>query len=923
MWLSRLHLQRFGAFQDWPLDGLQPGLNVLYGPNEAGKTTLLAFLRAMLFGFKKNHYDPLDGSEPGGNLRLVDPQGRSWGLERRGRGRKVRIVVSAPGGVAHGEEKLRALVHHLSEQVYQNIFAFGLKELQELETLKQREVKHLLYSASMGLQGISLRQVEDALDKETGSLLKPRASTPEINRILVQLGELRKNIREWENQPEEYHGLQLSRQELEVHISQAAHEKDGAARNIARLTTLRQAWDVWQEFRQLQAELAELPPVEDFPADGLRRWEDLKKELSGVNEQLEQFAGALGDMRQAPPEPINAALLEVADAIRDLWDDRKLFQQKTEELQGLAADQAAAQSRLDQSLAILGPPWDEARLEAFNPPLAWKSALPQWPQRQEAAATAVREAEERCRRLRESLQEKEAARDQARNSGPWSQGGGIFLGSFAALGVILALAAAGAYYLDTLNIAGLLAVGAGMAWLAALVHVLQMRATHRRRLRDLEADTDQARSAHEMAAAAADQARQLREDMHAEWRGFLQQWSFDPEVSPFAVMETLREAGKARDLLHARREAERAVEALQAYLEGITGRLHRIQEHLGHPPAVTGEVSRTLEGLHAELTAALKLHESRQQWEKDLINLEKQWALWNGKSQRLQADLEHLLAAAGMEDEEAFRHRAALYQRRQEVGQKSGQLVTQLQLLAGGPEAWDTMQGDLGQTTLHDLEEQLRRAQTQWQELESQLGEARQQQGIIMERLAKLERAEDLSQALLKEQELAAQLAAAAHRWTVATLARHFLDQGRRRFEAESQPQVLQRASNYFELLTAGRYRQVMATLEGENFLVINRQGHHVPVDHLSRGTAEQLYLALRFALVQEYSQGERKLPLILDDILVNFDHRRARQAVLLLQEMSLNHQLLLFTCHPHILTLVAETLGPTAPAPIMLEGNI
>ena len=183
-----------------------------------------------------------------------------------------------------------------------------------------------------------------------------------------------------------------------------------------------------------------------------------------------------------------------------------------------------------------------------------------------------------------------------------------------------------------------------------------------------------------------------------------------------------------------------------------------------------------------------------------------------------------------------------------------------------------------------------------------------------------LERTEELGQALLAEQTLAARLQELSQRWTVLALSRYFLEQGRRRFESASQPLVLKEASRFFAELTEGRYTRVMAPLEDENLLVINRQDQHVPVERLSRGTVEQLYLALRLALVQAYHQKGVNLPLVLDDTLVNFDHRRARQAVRLLQEMSATHQLLLFTCHPHIVTLVSETLGPAAPPTINLE---
>jgi uncharacterized protein YhaN len=52
----------------------------------------------------------------------------------------------------------------------------------------------------------------------------------------------------------------------------------------------------------------------------------------------------------------------------------------------------------------------------------------------------------------------------------------------------------------------------------------------------------------------------------------------------------------------------------------------------------------------------------------------------------------------------------------------------------------------------------------------------------------------------------------------------------------------------------------------------------------------------------------------------VNFDPQRTRQAVRLFQEMSRSHQLLLFTCHPHILNLIQDTLDPAAPEPVILE---
>jgi len=924
MWLSRLRLEKFGGFADWPLDGLGPGLNLLFGPNESGKTTLMMFLRAMLFGFStrgKTLYDPLDGSEPGGNLELVDHKGQPWGLERRGRGRKARVTVSGPSGALQGEAAVQQLLQNLTREVYENIFAFGLKELSEIATLNQREVQHLLYSASMGLGGVSLKAVEDDLDRQIGDLYKPRASAKEINLLLTQLAETRAAIGALENQPREYQELKVFLESLEGDLRQLGREREALAGEVRWLEKLRQSWDVWQELRQCQGELAGLPDPGPFPEDGLKRWETAQASLAEVEDQLQHWSGELARLQEEPVGPIRAPLLEMAGAIRDLWDERVLSREKSQELRDREAAAAGARDRLADSLAVLGPAWTEARLDDFNPPLAWQAALPQWPHRLEAAATELRRSEDRAQGWAEKLVEQEGARDRAA-AGPFRESRG-FLWSFAALGLILALVAAGvSFFLKQWDLARLLAAGAGMAWLADLAYLVQLRLAQQRRLRELESDLEQTRGAGRVAAESVEQEHLRLEAVREEWRRLLGEWSLDPEISPYAALEILRAAGQARGQLLGVREARGAVQTLTEYLDGYSRRLAQVLAQGGEAPTAPEDIHRTLEHLKAGLDGSIMNQARQQQLAQKIAAAESHRDSWQAKTDRVHRELSRLLQAAQAPDEEEFRRRAALCQRRQELAQNCSLLTAQLHLLAGAPQDLEGLRTDLEKTALDELEERLLQARSRLLELEGRLAAAQEERGKTKHRLENLARADDLSQALFTEQTLAARLKSAAHRWAVFILSRHFLEWGRRGFEAEYQPQVLQRASTAFELMTEGRYRRVLAALEGEKFLVVNRDGGHVGAEHLSRGTQEQLYLAMRFALVQEYSQGGQNLPLILDDILVNFDHRRTRQAVRLLQEMSRSHQLLLFTCHPHVVDLVREALGPEAPEPITLENR-
>ena len=75
MKLRGWHIDGFGIHRDWTIDDLSTGLTVFYGPNEAGKSTLLAFLRGVLFGFpdgrsRERKYPPRGGGAHGGRVVL-------------------------------------------------------------------------------------------------------------------------------------------------------------------------------------------------------------------------------------------------------------------------------------------------------------------------------------------------------------------------------------------------------------------------------------------------------------------------------------------------------------------------------------------------------------------------------------------------------------------------------------------------------------------------------------------------------------------------------------------------------------------------------------------------------------------------------------------------------------------------------------
>ncbi len=113
-------------------------------------------------------------------------------------------------------------------------------------------------------------------------------------------------------------------------------------------------------------------------------------------------------------------------------------------------------------------------------------------------------------------------------------------------------------------------------------------------------------------------------------------------------------------------------------------------------------------------------------------------------------------------------------------------------------------------------------------------------------------------------------------RWQVLAVTGQVLESIRASYETDRQPETLQEASGYFHEMTQGKYRRVWTPVGERVLRVEDSEGQDLAVEVLSRGAREQLFLSLRLALAAHFARRGAALPLILDDVLVNFDMDRA-----------------------------------------------
>jgi uncharacterized protein YhaN len=133
------------------------------------------------------------------------------------------------------------------------------------------------------------------------------------------------------------------------------------------------------------------------------------------------------------------------------------------------------------------------------------------------------------------------------------------------------------------------------------------------------------------------------------------------------------------------------------------------------------------------------------------------------------------------------------------------------------------------------------------------------------------------------------------------------------RYRREKQAPLLKRAGQVFAKLTGESFSDLRVEFDANDnaqLAGLRPDGKSVGVGGMSSGTADQLYLALRVASVEDYLDRADALPFVSDDLFINFDDARAAAGFDVLGELGRKTQILFFTHHQHLVDIAKQTLG-------------
>ncbi|HEX2844766.1 MAG TPA: AAA family ATPase [Candidatus Limnocylindria bacterium] len=977
MRIERLEIDGFGRFHDaqW---ALPDGLTVLLGANEAGKTTLLNALRALLFGFESSRdgrawYPALAGGRRGGRLVLLTREGERWTVERHGeRGGGGALAVRAPNGNQGGQETLDRLLHGADKDLFNNIFAFGLGELQTFASLSADGVRGRIYGAGAGLGGTSAIDLERRLRGQMDASFLPRGSQRPLNQLLARIEELRREVADLSRQPEEHAAAHRERDELCGRADALRAEGRLARERVIRLQQLRSAGPVAAQLAELEAQLADGDAtLDDLPEDAVvildRRLGELKEARAVLVTVEEQLADAT---RSRAAITIDRAVLDAGEEIVAITEERAHRAASASRRRDLAASVERQEAAVAEQRARAGG-WEEARLLGLDDAITTVEATREHEAALAATKSARAEADQRHRAVEEEVasldlevapaltdDEELAARSAAlqelddlrlERAGHDARAGAAGVPAWAPIAggaLVLAVVALAGTLIDLLVPAlliGFLLAGAvvllgrrasqGVADAsdletrhAAVMHRLGLEpgATPRQiaAARDeLAAQRARRELAGEGRARLDARRRELERrqrdlagatavlaEAEAAWRAWLSVHGLPEDISPDAARHLLAAAGTARRAAaerdHHRRELS-AIEEADAAFRARAGALLRRLEIAD--PTQDADRDARLVGARERLDRARTDERRAAELDERIAQLEARRLAATTVVDEHAAGVDAHLRDLDVEDPDVLRRRAAAAAARREIRAAIRERRERLAGIAGGPDTIDGLVLEARRRDVASLIAAETEAREALERIEADEREANNRIGALDARIRQLEAAEELG---ARRQELAGlegQAAALAREWAVRALTLRLIEETRARYERERQPDVVRAAESHFGRITGGRYARIVAPPGDVSVRVETEGGTSRVTEQLSRGTAEQLYLALRFGLIEEFAQHAEPLPVVMDDILVNFDADRADRAASSIRDLAARHQVLYFTCHPW----TAELLDP------------
>lgn len=880
MKISKLEIKDFGKFTgSKTIDGIDPRIVLFYGKNEAGKTTIFNLIKAMLYGF----YPARADSHPYSSWENGKIEFTAY-LNTRGGDEVVvyRKLLSRPQGKYGFGDKYRNLrnetvpeAKHISMEIYDKIYALRVEDLIQIQGQAWEEVEDKLL-AGYGTDVIkNTRDVLKNLRDECDSIWRESGrGNFLIKELEGQIKELKRMKKEAQRQEEEIRRADLKIYEIDDEIKKLREEKLNLRALLNKAKELTPVKKVLDQINSLKSKLVKEDISSSLPINIRERIKEVKEQIEEIKSKIKEKSQLIEDKKKEKFnfEPADMLILENKTKINIFSKNYSKIETLKGNIERIRNDIKRLRDRLShESENVLSKKWNDdirKEFERIN-----KSEL----------QILVNKYKNIKKELHEVLLKKEL-QSSATIEIKFSK---VYL-----LGIVfgLILIMVGFFIDSSLVMAA--GLGGIIYGLTGVINYKNMKKNYEKHLNKRKESNSLKKKIKDLENKVVECKQDLKNYLKGIPVSDLTIDNIDEMFVPSLI--------KIKDMVYSLRELEKELDGLRnEYLKEEAELKSFLNQFCIEDYIKEEEYIYILKDRLEDLEKKLFINEGL---EKEIIDIQRELTSLKDKQEKLMSKLEEYQDKLKDIGDGDLERGLDIAEENSRIKAKIESLKEELNTISN----LDVMVKEIENYSKTDKwifsEYEVMKAEEKQEEINQKLNEIGIQRARLEESIKSLSESlgiDEIESRLTILEEKLENVRRRRDRLALLSEVIRFADQ---KFREENQPDVLKNASKYFEIITNGKYTDIFLeqSEEGSNVMV-RESGEVMPkrvVDTFSKGTLNQLYLALRLSLIDHLDRDKEALPICFDELLVNWDETRLDNSLGLLNEISKKRQIFIFTCH-------------------------
>lgn len=807
----------------------------ILGLNEAGKTTMINFIKDMLFGFTKRKtthpYAPKDKSEMGGLLEIsVDKI--TYIIERVEGKNGGDLKLSDKNGLQLPPELLKKILGPINRDTFDNLFYFGSPNLADISKLNKDELETRI--RQVGVIGVEeWLKLKKSIEKAADDIYKQRGKNPLLNQALNDYEKSQQKLLEAQKSYDIYLDLNHQYQKL---IQKKQQLSDKSQTTFEQLRLVQGDEQNWNNYEILKSNLKE--QIDLLPGYLTSDMDKFKDILSHLNLLKEQVKKSQLIVQQQNENKLNTS------------DDFKLYlanKNKFDDLYLQLGDQVNNERNYENG---------KRELDNLEQQIAYENDSA-------GGNNSLLFNNEDLNRVNRLLDDRRSLKAQQAVTGSISesnQKNNTWI-LFIVIGLIV-------------GCVGLLVGGLGLITLVVIAAVLIGTGFYFKN----QANTKPTNNKIDY----EEKIKQIDTNLQA----IADEYQIENN-NPETWTTTLQDSIKKRNLT--RHRIEMMKKELQQNQQGIVNYISSWSLEGLHP----NEISRSLSQIKQFMIKNQDMQKEIEHQQERIDEKQAEIIEYQKQIESLEQEQKLFLQERGLNSEFDFKQQYQIQQDARKQQDKINELQNSL-----SNQIIERLQEYNNQDELQDKLKELKAADKANAEM---LTEISQNESAIkgeIEALAKNGTYDELRQEIASKK---TEINDLVSNWLVFKLTDEWIEKVLNLASHGRFPLVQKLAQKYFTILTNHHYVSVEY---GKKIRVKSADGTKFDAKELSRGTMQQLYLSLIFALTMSFSD-EYPMPILIDDGFVDFDHVRTDAAINLMKEISEKTQVIYFTADDRIIKQV------------------